>query len=66
MFRMFPDTASIKQNGFCLFHILCQFIATFPQIGHNQFTIQHIHLAANGFNIKLVVVIRHHLYLAFS
>ena len=57
MFRVFANTASIKQNGICLLGIIRQFVTVFPQRSNNQLAVEHIHLAAYSLNVQLAIVV---------
>ena len=56
MFGMFPHTAGVEQHGVGIPGIVGQFISFFAQRRDNQFAVQHVHLAANGFDVNTTVM----------
>ena len=56
--RVFTHAAGIEQNRVGFFGIVRQFVTIFAQRGNDQFAVQHVHLAANSFDIKSSVMLR--------
>ena len=53
---MFTHAARVEQNRICFFGIIRQLISILAQCGDNEFAVQHVHLAADCFNIKPAIV----------
>jgi hypothetical protein len=49
---MLSDTARIEQNGVGIRRPSDDLIALFAQTGHDQLAIEHVHLAADGFDVQ--------------
>ena len=58
VFCVFANAAGVEQNGICVFGVVCQQVAFATQCSDNQFAVQHIHLAANGFDVQSTIVRR--------
>ena len=56
--RVFTHATGVEQNRVGFFGIVRQFVTIFAQRGNNQLAVQHVHLAANSFDIKSPVMLR--------
>ena len=53
---MLADAARVEQHGVGFADVRRQFVALFAERPHDQFAVQHIHLAADGFDIELKIM----------
>jgi hypothetical protein len=51
---MLPDTAGIKQDRIGLPDIRGDLVSPAPQAGNDHLAVQHIHLAANRLDVKML------------
>lgn len=56
VFRVLPNTAGVEEHCIGIFWTVCQPITFTTQSSDDQFAVQHIHLAANGFDVEQPVV----------
>ena len=54
IFRMLTHTTSIKENHISISGLSCKLVPLFFQSTNNNFAIQNIHLAADGFDEKFL------------
>ncbi len=63
VFGVLPHAARVEQDRVRLVDRVHQLIAVLPEAGHHHFAVQHIHLAADGFDVDIV---RHDCQSGFS
>jgi hypothetical protein len=56
VFGVFTDAAGIEDDCVGLFGVVGELVAVAAQGGDYQFAVQHIHLAADGFDVEEPVV----------
>ena len=54
VFGMLPHATGVKQNGVGLLRAIDQFVTLLAQTGHDQLAVEHVHLAADSFDIELL------------
>ena len=54
VFGVLPNAAGVEQDRVRLLDRVHQLIAVLPEAGHHHFAVQHIHLAADGFDVDIV------------
>ena len=54
VFCLLPNAAGVEQDGVGLARGVGQFVTALTQAGDNHFTVQHVHLAADGFDVQTV------------
>jgi hypothetical protein len=47
-----PDTARVEQNRVGLLWFVRKLVASLAQVGDDQLAVQHVHLAANRFDVQ--------------
>jgi len=56
VFGVLANAAGIEDDGIGIFGVVGELVAVAAQRGDYQFAVQHVHLAADGFDIKEPVV----------
>ena len=54
VFGLFAYRAGVEQDCVGVADIVGQFVSLPTEIGNDHFAVQHIHLAANGFDVQFV------------
>ena len=54
VFGMLPDTAGIEQDRIGVARVVGQLVAVFAQAGHDKLAVEHVHLAADGFDVEFL------------
>ena len=52
VFGLFADAARVEQNRIRVLGRIRDLVSLTAQAGHDHFAVQHIHLAANGFDVQ--------------
>ena len=56
VFGVFANAAGIEDDGISIFGAVGELVAVAAQCGDYQFAVQHVHLAADGFDVEEPVV----------
>ena len=59
LFGVFTDAAGVEEDGVGFFGVFGEFVALLTEGGDDEFAVQDVHLAADGFDEDFFVVIRH-------